>query len=94
MRSRVVPHPRDINELLLGAGVKVPLGRKRIFQQLPHLTLLVWQTLPVALERRRCETHQALRRDNTLPETARLNRGHIAGSLYGCVVAVRATRLE
>ena len=39
VRSRVVPHRCEINDLISGAGVKVPLRRKRNSQQLPHLTL-------------------------------------------------------
>jgi hypothetical protein len=42
VRSRVVPHPRDINDLISGEGLKVALRRKGNFRQLPHLTLLFY----------------------------------------------------
>jgi hypothetical protein len=36
VRSRVVPHRREINDLISGAGVKVPLRRKGNLQRFPH----------------------------------------------------------
>jgi hypothetical protein len=33
-----VPHPRDINDLISGEGLKVALRRQGNFRQLPHLT--------------------------------------------------------
>ena len=36
VRSRVVPHLGEINDLISGGGEKVPLRSKRNFQRSPH----------------------------------------------------------